>query len=185
MTHSDFEIVMLCLDGALDGMLIFKVFVAALFVDHLDLRHVRRLAQCCKLATRRFHEPISLAARPSVKPRTLAVAKTVRDDEGGQEDGQEDDGQEEPLTLANFEPRCIFTARDNFEWHGMMNTRQAKIGMGEYNGGVIREDVTFTVEHTEEEVRGHRFVLLANTGAVAAQERECEEELAHYSAPDE
>ena len=66
-----------------------------------------------------------------------------------------------------------------------MNTRQAKIGMGEYEGGVIREDVTFTVEHTEEEVRGHRFVLLANTGAVAAQERECEEELAHYSAPDE
>jgi hypothetical protein len=45
--------------------------------------------------------------------------------------------------------------------------------------------VTFTVEHTGEEVRGHRFVLLANTGAVAAQERECEEELAHYSAPDE
>ena len=116
-------------------------------------RHDRRaeLAQCCKLATRRFHEPISLAARPSVKPRTLAVAKTVRDDtiggrggQDGQEGGQED-GQEEPLTLANFEPRCIFTARDNFEWHGQMNTRQAKIGMGEYKGGVIREDVTLTI----------------------------------------
>ena len=88
-----------------------------------------------------------------------------------------------PLTLASFEPRCCFTARDNFEWRGQMNTRQATIGMGEYKGGVIQ--VTFTVEHTEEEVRGHRFVLLANTGAVAAQERECEEELAHYSAPDE
>ena len=48
-----------------------------------------------------------------------------------------------------------------------MNTRQAKIGMGEYEGGVIREDATFTVEHTAEEVRGHRFVLLANMGAVA------------------
>ena len=67
VTGSNFEIVMSCLDGAPDGMLIFEVFVAALLVDHLDLRHVCQLAQCCKLATRRFHEPISLAAMPSVK----------------------------------------------------------------------------------------------------------------------
>ena len=65
-----------------------------------------------------------------------------------------------------------------------MSTRQATIGMGEYKGGVIREDVTFIVEHTEEEVTGHRFVLLANTEAVATQERQCEEELSHYVAPD-
>ena len=88
---------------------------------------------------------ICLAARPSVKP----------------------------LTLANFEVRCYFVASDTSEWLGNMNSRQAKIDKDEYEGGVIKDDAGFTIE----EVRGHRFVLLANVGAVATQVRECEREL--------